>query len=1131
MRVLCYNAQGLVAEADCIRQFASDNLVDLVLITETWLFEYDSTILNNVILNIAEPTSNSRRGRRATGGIMACCFNADLKNEFSIVHTDIDRHYALLKVLGVFICVIYLPPSADDTKLTQILDNVLNIAQTNDIIICGDINARLGRFADDHALDSRGKVLLSYLEDNPLYLQTPSEGRYTCFSTRFNSLGILGRGIPEHVLSNGILVTNYRIFEDKPLGTSDHRPILFDIVLNNAPDKAFERWNVRKLTDAGVREAYLTAVTEAKSSIIQHINDSITSTDAWEHFKTDIGHIIDDCCGRIRYNSRTHREFWTPELKTARNDILKLTVELQNIADNSRVPLVVRQGAMQALTAKKREYRQMVMERRKHVFQQMADNMSDTQNYSSLMKYVKCCKSRREGGGCALDPDQIDHHSDYYRSTFGAAPCGNVLAYDGITPDDLYNPYFGWEPVVAPGVAAGHPNPGLGMAGLTPDTTQSEYVPRIFNPGIILDQLKRLALGKAAGIDNIMAEFLVYGAEPMAEILNHLFNKISNDCCIPQDWRESLIVPVYKKRGDINNISNYRPIALTCITRRLYERLLKLDIDFYLGQLEDTQGGFRSNRSTLQQVYVLQELKMKYPSMKMILMDMKAAYDMVDRRILWYKLRHDHNMPPSLIARLKDLFDFNISYLVVKGKRSQMIINKRGLLQGSSLSPILFNFYINNLLADLHRNTPKIIDGGLSINHLAFADDLVLLGKSKIDVQILLRRCQTWAQNQGMEFSPTKCVAIDDATNSELFLYDVELPVERHSKYLGVTFDKHGIDWPTHFQSRINKAKKIILMLQNFGMNITGIAPAASINLYRAFIRPVFEYGAALRILPQKLLEALQKTQNMALRTILSGNRSTSINAMHKLLLMEKFARRNEILNMSFIGRLHNSTDGSILAVKYYRNKIQEVGATLLIRNTDSLTKIGRSNPIWNRATMENILFRTLNRALCIPQPALSVALKKKLKMEDIMALDRHGTNIAGAIEVDENETIRYHLKAAAFSGGRRRRVTYSRWLIGAVANHQTCQLCQNAELSREHALECAQINEEMDATYGEHFGDDYSTRGLTKLDYLMNKFRKNAPANWETNSTNWIAKILRLCRGFQQAGNGFWSPQSEGIG
>lgn len=515
----------------------------------------------------------------------------------------------------------------------------------------------------------------------------------------------------------------------------------------------------------------------------------------------------------------------------------------------------------------------------------------------------------------------------------------------------------------------------------------------------------------------------------------------------------------------------------------------------------------------------------------MVLMDMKAAYDMVDRRILWYKLRHDQNMPPSLIARLKDLFDFNISYLVIKGKRSPMIINKRGLLQGSSLSPILFNFYINNLLADLHRNTPKIIDGGLSINHLAFADDLVLMGNSKEDVQILLQRCQSWAQKQGMEFSPTKCVAIDDATNSELFLYDVELPVESHSKYLGVTFDKNGIDWPTHFQSRINKAKKIILMLQNFGMNITGIAPAASINLYRAFIRPVFEYGAALRILPQKLLEALQKTQNMALRTILSGNRSTSINAMHKLLLMEKFARRNEILNMSFIGRLHNSTDGSILAVKYYRNKIQEVGPTLLIRNTDSLTKIGRSNPIWNRAHMENILFRPLNRALCISQPALGAALKKKLKMEDIMGLDRDGTNIAGAIEVDKNETIRYHLKAAAFSGGRRRRVTYSRWLIGAVANHQTCQLCLNAELSREHALECAQINIEMDSTYGEHFGDDFIARRLTKLDYLMNKFRKNAPDDWETNSTNWIAKILRLCRGFRQAGNGFWSPQSEGIG
>lgn len=1131
MRVLCYNAQGLMAEADCIRQFASDNSVDLVLITETWLYEYDSTILNNVVLNLAEPTVTARRGRRATGGIMACCFNVDLKNELFIIYTDEDRHFALLKVSGIFICIIYLPPSAEDTKLVEIMEKAINIAQSSDLIICGDINARLGRFADDHLLDSRGRMLLSYLEDSPLLLQTPTEGRYTCFSTRFNSLGIMGRGIPEHVLTNGISVSNYRIFDDKPLGTSDHRPILFDISLSNAPDKAFERWNVRRLANADVRETYLAAVNEAKNATIQQIHASSSSDEAWVQFKSDIGRIIDACCGRIHYNSRTHREFWTPELKMAQRDILQLTVELQNLSESSRVPLVVRQGAMRALNDKRREYRNLIMERRKLVFQQMADKLSDSQNSAVLMKYVKCCKSRREGGGCALDADQIDHHSDYYRSTFGAPPGGNVLAFNGITPDDLYNPYFGWEPVVAPGVAAGHPNPGHGMAGLTLDTTQSDYVPKIFNVGAVLEQLKRLALGKAAGIDNIMAEFLVLGAEPMAEILCALFNKISNDCCIPQDWRESLIIPVYKKKGDINSISNYRPIALTCITRRLYERLLKIDIDFYLGQLEDTQGGFRANRSTLQQVYILQELKTKYPMMKMILMDMKAAYDMVDRRILWHKLRQEHNMPPSLIARLRDLFDFNISYLVIKGKRSRSITNKRGLLQGSSLSPILFNFYINNLLKELHVNTPKISDGGISINHLAFADDLVLMGKSNGDVQILLQKCQSWAQNQGMEFSPTKCVAISDANNSELFLYDVELPVESNSKYLGVTFDKNGIDWATHFQSRSNKAKKLILMLQNFGMNITGIAPAASIKLYKAFIRPVIEYGAALRILPQKITESLQKTQNMALRTILSGNRSTSINAMHKLLLVEKFAHRNAILNISFIGRLHNSTDGSILAVKYYRNKIQDVGPSLLIKNTDSLTKSGRSNPIWNHADMQSILFRPLNRALCIPPPALSVALKKKLKMENIMSLDHNGTNIAGAIEVNENETIRFHLTAAAFSGGRRRRVTYSRWLIGAVANHQTCQLCHNAELSREHALACAQINIEMDAQYGEHFGDAYIARGLNKLDFLCNKFRNKAPANWETNSTNWISKILRLCRGFRQAGNGFWSPDSEGIG
>ena len=80
------------------------------------------------------------------------------------------------------------------------------------------------------------------------------------------------------------------------------------------------------------------------------------------------------------------------------------------------------------------------------------------------------------------------------------------------------------------------------------------------------------------------------------------------------------------------------------------------------------------------------------------MLDFKAAYDMVDRRILWTLLAKRFKMSTALIRLLRALFDFNFSRLEISGKKSEKIFHLRGLPQGSSLSPILFNFYIDSLI-------------------------------------------------------------------------------------------------------------------------------------------------------------------------------------------------------------------------------------------------------------------------------------------------------------------------------------------------------------------------------------------------------------------------------------------------
>jgi hypothetical protein len=543
-----------------------------------------------------------------------------------------------------------------------------------------------------------------------------------------------------------------------------------------------------------------------------------------------------------------------------------------------------------------------------------------------------------------------------------------------------------------------------------------------------------------------MAECYVYGKEHMTQVLKILVQKISNQCRIPDEWKASNVCLVYKEKGSNKDVGNYRPISLTITARRLYERIIKRELIDAERMLANTQGGFRSKRSTLQQVYAWAEINLDTNNIN-VLLDLKAAYDLVDRRILWDRLLTKFNVPYSTVQRLKNLFDENRAYLVIGGRKSDPIECRRGLLQGSSLSPTLFNLFIDELLQELKNNGATFAKAGRRNNHLAFADDIILMGKTTQSMQQLIQICELWSLKVGMRFSPSKCVVLSE-TDIEIKIYDENLTTAKNEKYLGIPISQHGVEFGRLAKERTDKTKGVIRVMGSLGMNINGFTPEASSRLYKSFIRPVMEYGLQLKPLSKDELNVYQKTQNMALRQIFPVPRNTSIKAMHKLALIETMEVRNHILNLQFMGKLHNSTDNNVPAVRIWRSQLQDLPKK-------SLTEQSRKNPLWTEGKWRNLLFTPLGANvpdLCI----LAEVKKKELVRRSIMDLSKNGTNVAGALELNDTEKHRFVLKSGTHIT-RPRRITIVRWLVGAVAMHQLCRSCDlGVELNREHAVLCS---------------------------------------------------------------------------
>ena len=1098
IRVGHFNARGLEGKENLIAQFAKMEKIDVMFVVETWMKPRKVSIINTVFLDMRNWIEDEvyQGGRRSPGGILAFCDPA-LRSSIRVAYEDPNKHFAIIEMLDWIIGIAYFPPSVDHQLIFDFMDAVKERAGDGKFVIVGDLNARMGRYSEDSARNTRGRLMVNDLEARQWMLQKPIRGRYTSYGPSG------GAGITDIVISATDIVKEYVVHSAESLGGSDHRPLHFSIQPEQLPAKSFERWNIRLLAKEDVREKYWSHLRDTceplklrlgsvKTRILRNGRDGNTQEEidgAWEGMREWIEGALNASCKRLRFETRAGRkDFWTEELLEEQRNIIEQGREYEELVRNRSLPEDVRNAARQLLDLN-HNLLDNLKRRKETLFESTVNNLGDAQNVGGFLKMVSCKKAQRERSGCKLDPGLIEVHAGHFSRTFGREPEGQ---------------YEEGEEVESPTIEE-----------LSGERLEKDMVKR---------GIEQLALGKAAGIDGLMAECLLLGRDVMVDLMTAFLNLCYSTGFIPGEWKQALIAPVFKKKGSDQDAANYRPIALTCIARKLYERMLLMDINPFVDKLSDFQGGFRRGRSTLDQVFCLQEVISHNPQLVNIFLDFQAAYDMVDRRILWKTLRDEFGLPETLIYRLQHLFDHNSSQLVVLGRRSEAMENKRGLLQGSSLSPILFNFFINSLIVRLEA-LPKVLTNGVPTNALFFADDGNLHARTWDAARALLKICEEWSIEVGMRFAPTKCLLLKSPRmergerDEPLRLYGLELPEVDVATYLGIPFTANGIDWGRLRRTRTGKAKGVISLLCELGMNANGWTTYASAQVFRMMVRPVMEYGVALKVLSVKEVRDYQKTQDLALRTIFSAPAKTSAHALHKLTLMEPFPLRNKLLHLSFSGRLHNSKDSSVPAVNLWWNGLRG-------KSRKSLATASKRNSLWGEGAWLNHSQEIRRKGGDQGRKPFGKEKRNLIIRERIMKMDEGKRNVAGVIQVELGDKMRHTSQPWVWES-KKQRITITRWLIGAVARHQVCRGCEGGEiLSRDHAVECSGAKDRLVEVYVNHLDPNSQ---LTCIDQLLNKFRKRPPDHqfYRVLETV-IGRIYERCLQWRQKENGFWVEEEE---
>jgi len=107
---------------------------------------------------------------------------------------------------------------------------------------------------------------------------------------------------------------------------------------------------------------------------------------------------------------------------------------------------------------------------------------------------------------------------------------------------------------------------------------------------------------------------------------------------LPEEWKESKIIPFYKK-GDKTDCNNYRSISLLPTTYKILSNILLSRLIPYVKEIiGDHQCGFRRNMSTIDHIFCIRQIlekKLEYNEpVHQLFIDFKKVYDSVRREVL-----------------------------------------------------------------------------------------------------------------------------------------------------------------------------------------------------------------------------------------------------------------------------------------------------------------------------------------------------------------------------------------------------------------------------------------------------------------------------------------------------------------
>ena len=487
---------------------------------------------------------------------------------------------------------------------------------------------------------------------------------------------------------------------------------------------------------------------------------------------------------------------------------------------------------------------------------------------------------------------------------------------------------------------------------------------------------KEIEITKSSSIPNLSSRILKDAFLSQIDKLYHLFDQIFKTGIFPNLWKYATVIPL-KKNGNSNLVTNLRPISLLPLPSKIIEKIIHnrmihhLEINDYL---DKNQGGFRKNHSTINTTVnltndIFNAINVRHVTLTTFI-DMAKAFDTVNHKILITKLQK-LGFTGNLLKLLQNYLTDRKQCTAANGITSDLQDVICGIPQGSTVGPLFFILYINDLSSILKR-----------CKYQLYADDTVLYlsgdAENIVDpMNIDLLSFKNWCTQNKLTINVKKTKYVIFGLKSQIkkigahgiCIDDTHIERVNSYKYLGVTLDAM-LNYNCHLSNCLSIASHKIFLLSKVRKYITF---EAANRIYKTMILPIVEYGDILYDGSNKyLLDRLQTLQNRGLRIVYYKQYHVPVISLHEVSKIAKLELRRKMHLLLYMYNQKSNVD--IVNSSVINTRLHD--ALVFINNKPNSEKfknnvLYKGPELWNSRTVQ---FRNIDS-----YEKLKISLKKEI--------------------------------------------------------------------------------------------------------------------------------------------------------